>query len=113
MADSRKQVTYLLIVVGALGILFGAIHLFVFFSTGSGISLADAGINAVLGWMGLLAAWFALKGRFWAIVVAFLYVLTDLTFAFLFGRGLNFLSLVLGTMVIVWLIVLWRRGVLL
>lgn len=112
MNDSPKQVTYLLIFVGALGILFGVIHLVAYFSTGSGTLLADAGINTLLGLMGLGAAWLVLKRKYWAIVLTILYVLVDLIFTYFMGRGINFLSIALGSLFVGWLMVFWRRGVL-
>ncbi len=111
-ASPRKQLSLLLYIYGVLGLVFGAIHLFAYFSTRSSISLSDALFNAGVGILGLLAGWFFTKGNKLAILVVVAYILASLGYSYLVGRGINLIMLVLGFVLLAWIAMLWKRGIL-
>jgi hypothetical protein len=72
-AGSRKQLSLLMFIGGALGLVFGGIHLASYLSSGASISLSDAGFNAGAGVLWIFAGWFITKGKRLAV---FLWSLT-------------------------------------
>jgi hypothetical protein len=109
-ASPRKQLSSLMYIYGALGLVFGVLHLFTYFSTGSSISLSDALFNAGDGILGLLAGWLFARGSKLAILVIVITILVSLVYSDLVGRGINLVTLLLGLVLLGWIAVLWRRG---
>ncbi len=108
--NSRKQLSLILFFVGALGVIFGGIHLMSFLSSREGIALSDAALNAGLGVLELLAGWFVTKGKKIAIFFIGAAILVSLVYGLLVGRGFNFVMLIVGGLFLVQAIMLWRRG---
>jgi hypothetical protein len=109
-ASSRRQLSLILFFGGALGLIFGVVHLTSFLSSGSGMSLSDAVFNASFGVLELLAGWLVTKGKAIAILSMAAAILASLVYTFLVGRGFNIVTLALGGLFLVWAITLWRRG---
>ena len=109
-ASSHKQLSLILFLGGALGLVFGGVHLMSFLSSGSGISLSDAAFNASLGVLELLAGWLVTQGKKIAILFIAAAILASLIYTLSVGRGFNFVMLVLGGTFLVWAITLWRQG---
>lgn len=109
-ASPRKQLSSLMYIYGALGLIFGALHLFSYFSTRSIVSLWDASFNAGDGILGLLAGWLFDQGSKLAVLVIVITILTSLFYSYLVGRGLNLMTLLLGIVLLGWVAVLWKRG---
>lgn len=108
--SSRKQLSFILFVGGAAGLIFGGILLMSYLSSDTDTSLSDAGLNAGFGLLEILAGWFITKGKRIAILFVVAAILASLVYSFLAGRGLNYYMLVMGGLFLVWAISLWRRG---
>ena len=95
---------------GVLGVIFGGIHAFAYFSTGASISLSDAVFNAAFGVVGLVCVYLVFKGKALVLLVQLLADLGALTYAYAVGRGFNTPFLITSGLLLAWLVVLWRRG---
>ena len=107
---SHRQLSILLYLIGASALVFGAIYLSSFLSSGSNLSLSDAVLNALSGGVELLAGWLAGQGKKLAILCVLLVVIAGLIYPPLVGRGFNFAILIVGGALLTWMITLWRRG---
>lgn len=108
--DYRKQLTFFLYLWGALGLIFGAVHLMSFLSSGSENSLSDAALNTASGLLGLCAGWLVTKGRRIAVLIIAASILVSMVYYYLVGRGFDFLTIILGGFFMYWAIKLWRQG---
>jgi hypothetical protein len=108
--SSTKQLSLIMFIGGALGLIFGCIHLISYLSSDSSISLSDAGFNAGSGAIEICAGWFFSKGKKIGILFVVTAILASLVYSYQVGRGFNFITLILGSLFLIWIISFWRRG---
>jgi hypothetical protein len=108
--SSTKQLSIIMFIGGALGLIFGSIHLMSYFSSGSSISLLDAGFNAGSGVIQICASWFLSTRKKIAILFVVTAILASLVYSYLVGRGFNYITLLMGCLFLFWILSFWRRG---
>ncbi|MCL4261668.1 MAG: hypothetical protein KJ069_00565 [Anaerolineae bacterium] len=108
---SKTSLYRLFLFGGLLSIVFGFIHI----SSGltsdfTSIIIGDAIINILSGLLFLVAAWLLSQGKQATIIVVVLSILASIIYAFVVGRGVNFVAIIVGAFLLWQLYGLKRQG---
>lgn len=100
-----KQLYALFIFGGALGILFGLLHLSDFSQTGNPIKLYDSLINSLFGVISFVQAKLLQSKKIGVVHITILSLAISLVYAALVGRDFNWITLLFSCY---WLFKLWE-----
>ena len=104
VVKSRKELWTFFLIVGVAFIIFGAIHISSFATSGSNISMYDAIYNSYFGICFLVASWIVYKGKFIVLIIPILFSITVIAYSYAIGRSFNYFALLYSVILIPWIL---------